>query len=129
MGRLVWVLLVAACGGPWGDKTFVDEGDLCFSEEADGVHVVVTAPDCLSSSCSRNVHGSCDAMLDGDRIEITSAIHWEEKHGPLARCTLDCGAATAECGIGELAPGTYTVVFGDDQEQLTVPITESCGPI
>jgi hypothetical protein len=120
------LLLLAACGGPWSEVSFVDEGELCISQEGDGIRIVVDAPECLSSSCSRNPHGTCDATVHGDRITVTSEISWEEHHGRLAECTHDCGRATAECTIDELMPGAYTVVLGDAQQQIVLPVMEGC---
>lgn len=122
------VLGAAACGGPWDDVSFVDEGELCFTAEAGEVHVQVSAPDCLSSCCSRRVGGSCSATVEGRRIEVTSEIHWEQHPGGRIThpCTSDCGDATVECAIGALADGSYTVVLGDEATPLVVPVEPSC---
>lgn len=116
---LVVFSVVAACGR-WGDVSFADEGEVCFSQTLAAVSVEVSAPDCLSSSCTRNVEASCSAAVEGTRIEITSDFSWEEKDR--GTCTLDCGSATAACSVGPLADGTYTVVHGEEEFQLVVPL-------
>ncbi len=122
------VLSLAAACGRWGEVSFTDEGELCFTQQLAAVSVQVSAPDCLSSSCTRNVESSCSATVEGTRIEITSEFSWDEKGGR-APCTADCGIATAECSLGPLADGTYTVVHGEEELQLVVPLEEPGCPI
>lgn len=121
---LVALLLMPSCVGPWDTVAFEDEGELCFAERGGGVSIEVTAPGCLSSSCSRDVAAECSATLEGTRIEVTSSISWEEKQR--GTCTLDCGIAMASCGLDALPAGTYTVVHGEDEVELTVPVVASC---
>jgi hypothetical protein len=122
---LVVIGMTFACGR-WETVTFVDEGDLCFEQRGPSVAVSVTAPDCLSSSCSRDLDGSCTSQLDGTTIVLTSEISWEDDEAKFAQCTSDCGAPTIECDLGELPDGTYTVVHGEEQVSLVVPVTEAC---
>ncbi|HWB76043.1 MAG TPA: hypothetical protein VG755_13835 [Nannocystaceae bacterium] len=129
MKRIVWLLLATACGGPWDEVSFVDEGQLCFSTQSDGIAVEVQAPDCLSSSCSRDPHGTCEATIDGERITITSEFHWEERNGGIKGCTLDCGRVVADCTLAGLAPGTYTVVHGEEEVELVVPLAQEGCPL
>jgi hypothetical protein len=123
------MLWIAACGGQWGEVSFVDEGELCFSSQLDAIAVEVRAPECMSSSCSRDTQATCDATVEGNRITITSDIRWEEKDGGLKGCTLDCGTAAADCNIGQLAPGTYTVVHGEEETELVVPLDREGCPL
>lgn len=123
------LLLLAACGGPWDEVSFVDEGDLCFSTQGSGIAIEVRAPECMSSSCSRDPHATCEATVQGERITITSEIHWEEKHGGLKGCTLDCGIAAADCTLDDVAPGTYTVVHGEEEIELVVPLAQEGCPL
>lgn len=122
---------MVACGARWGTIEFVDEGDVCMGDMDGAIVATISAPDCLSSSCTRNVHGSCEATVDGMRIELTSDISWEEtSNRPLKGCNLDCGIATATCTVGELQPGTYTVVLGEQETEVQVPLGEdSCAPL
>lgn len=129
--RIVLALLVVGgCGGGWEEVSFVDEGELCLGEADGAVVVEVSAPDCLSSGCSRNVEASCTATVLGTEIRISSDISWEEKTGRLARCDADCGIATATCTVGTLADGPYTVAFDEGireiQIQSGVPLEADC---
>jgi hypothetical protein len=119
-------LLAFACGGPWHTISFHDEGDLCFEQQGAAVAVVVSARECLSASCSRDVGGECSASLDGTTITITSEIFWEQNESPVASCTEDCGDASVTCSIADLPAGTYTVVHGEDEQPLVVPTDGSC---
>jgi len=117
-GLMGIVALASACS-PWETVTFVDEGTVCFGVEPS--RLTVRAPDCLSSSCSRNVRGECTARLDGTALTVTSEISWEDNRGPLASCTEDCGSAEVQCDYPTLADGTYTVHFGGEQLPLEMP--------
>jgi hypothetical protein len=117
--------LTFACGR-WETITFVDEGELCFEQRGSEVIVQVTAPDCLASGCSRDVEGSCSAALEGTTIQLTSEIVWEEDESKFAQCKSDCRHAVVECSAGVLAPGSYTVVHGEDEVPLVVPADGTC---
>jgi hypothetical protein len=118
---------VVFCAACWGSVSRENEGDVCFAQRGSDVEVTVTACDCLSGSCSRDVGGNCDAMVMGTTIEITSEIHWEDRGG---QCTDDCQRASVTCTIATPPAGDYSVVFGDQQQQVTVPVVEDCaGPL
>lgn len=129
--RAAWVgigivSVALACGGNWDTVSYTDEGDLCFEQKGGSVTVVVAAPDCLSSSCSRDLDGSCTVSVEGKTILLTAEISWENKHGPLARCTEDCGTPSIDCDLGALAGGDYTVEYGEDEVPLAVPVDSLC---
>ena len=141
MRSIPFLMGFAACvgvGGPttddsgaavddWQPVSYVDEGELCFENQGVDVVVQVTAPDCLSSSCSRNLAGTCEGTLSGDTITLTSDIHWEDNVGEGVACTDDCGAPTVSCTLPALADGTYVVVLGGVETELVVPVVGSCG--
>jgi len=120
------VALVVGCGGPWDTVAVSDEGDLCFEQSGEFVTVTVRAPDCLSSTCTRDVDGSCDVRVEDTAIVLGSDIFWEERNGAHARCSDDCLRATAICSLGRLDPGSYAIVHGEDRFLMTVPVVEGC---
>lgn len=107
----------------WEEVVYTDEGAVCLEADGSDVVVTVTAPDCLSSSCSRNLGGSCEATVDGSTITVTSEITWEEAvAGPNLACTDDCGAPQVTCTIpGGLAAGPYTIEIGEDRVMVDFP--------
>ncbi|MBA2322177.1 MAG: hypothetical protein H0V89_13615 [Deltaproteobacteria bacterium] len=115
-------------GDDWQLVSYLDEGTVCFDDQAAAIVVSVTAPDCLSSSCSREFGGDCEAALDGTVITVTSEITWEQNVGEDVPCTDDCGIPTVTCAIAHMADGTYTVRIGGVESTLEVPITEPCYP-
>jgi hypothetical protein len=128
----VFSMLAMACtgtgsGDDWQPVTYVDEGELCFEQRDSDVAIRVDPQECLSSSCSRAFEGSCTASLQDNTITVSSDIAWEENVGNVS-CTDDCGSTAVECTLPALADGTYTVIFGDQQIELQVPITEPCQP-
>lgn len=120
-------LLLSGCiFESWQTMTLADEGTFCLEGNADEtIDILVDAQVCLSSSCSRNASGSCSAAIDNDIITITSSFEWEEASGNVA-CTDDCGFLGAECEIGPLPAGTYTVMMGDTTETIDIPTTGDC---
>jgi len=105
-----------------------DEGTVCLTSDADEVGTIdVFASVCLSSSCSRSAVASCNAVLDGRVITVTAQFDWQEATGPVA-CTDDCGSLAAECTVGPLEAGTYTLQMGSTVQTVDVPTTEDCSP-
>jgi hypothetical protein len=112
----------------WQPVSYADAGDVCFSQAGSDVQITVTVSECMSSSCTRNFEGTCSATSTGSDVALTSDVHWEENVGA-GTCTADCGIPMATCTLSGLADGTYTVTFGDQTFDLTVPATDDCGPL
>lgn len=110
----------------WQPVSYVDEGEVCFTQGDPDVNVTVTVQDCMSSSCSRAFAGSCTVTVDGTDITVTSDLHWEDNVADNASCTDDCGIPSATCTLPALADGTYQVTIGGTTTTLVVPITEPC---
>lgn len=108
----------------WEPVSFADEGEVCFDADGTDVTVEVAAPGCLSSSCSRNLGGSCAAVVDGTDITLTSEVTWEQDRGVGIACTDDCGLPSVMCTMEDLADGTYTVTHGDETFTLTIPLED-----
>jgi hypothetical protein len=132
MRWIPFVVVFAACigidgiGDNWEPVSWVDEGSLCLENQGTDVVVTVRAPECLSSSCSRDLGGSCEATVDGDVITLTSEVHWEQNNGVNIACTDDCGAPTVSCTIADLPDGTYTILHGAEEVEVVVPLVEPC---
>lgn len=128
MTALVWVAWTGCdlFETQWEEVSYIDEGTVCLEVSGADVTVTVTAPDCLSSSCSRNLEGTCEATVDGTTITVTSEITWEQAvESPRLGCTDDCGAPIATCTIpGGLPDGDYTVEIGGTQQEVTLPDAE-----
>ena len=113
----------------WQAASQTDEGTTCVkagsTDQKASIHV--NGELCLSSSCSRNIKGSCDATLDGSTITVTSQFDWEENVGANVPCTYDCISRIVECGtVGPLPAGTYTLVHGTASEEVVVPNDGDC---
>jgi hypothetical protein len=128
LARLLVVSLLGGCGGGWEIVTRVDEGILCVGQTEQSLTITVIEPDCLSSSCSRDRGGDCSATVDGSTIRVTSEIHWEENEGPLRKCTKDCLSVEVTCQIPAPPEGTYTLVHGEEETSLDVPVEDVCPP-
>lgn len=119
--RPLSLLVTLALGACTDEVEHVDTGRACVRGAPEQAHEVsVDFGLCLSSSCDEVVESSCTATLDGDTIVVeASATVRSSSRGP---CTLDCRPAVASCQTPPLAEGTYTIVYGEDQVPLTVPL-------
>lgn len=127
------VLPFAGCGAfSWEERRVDDEGHVCLSAEAfpfgsalvrldenAPLTVKVVAPTCLSSTCSRDAHGSCDLVRRDQELLVTSRFVWEEK--TRGSCTDDCGQLSATCSSEPLPAGNYAVRHGAEQHALVIP--------
>lgn len=140
---LALAFAASACGTQdtdWAPQSIEDEGQIClftsqaaandpFGEEQETqeyqadepVFVSFVAHTCLSSSCSRSATSTCTASQSGVTITVTGDAAWEQNVAEGATCTADCGILSDACETGALQAGTYQVVFGTLQQELTVP--------
>lgn len=135
---LTCAMLLPACIDQ--DVTFRDEGRLCLYTESSpdpwgspseqrveahqAITFQVTLTDCLSGSCTNNREASCEAVLDGNTVRITSQGAYTDNGGLLQGCTSDCHVVSAACSLDEGLPeGEYTVVHGEDVMSLSVAST------
>jgi hypothetical protein len=119
---LVSLVLLGACTT---EEDHVDEGAACVAGEVGQPHdVSVDFGLCTSSSCDQVEHASCTATLEGTTLTIEATARIRSKDG---QCTLDCGSVTAGCQTPPLPAGVYTLVYGEDSVELTVPVaTATC---
>ena len=113
---------LAACDAESERTEYENRGATCVTSDADGtLHVTVEFASCLSSSCSTLSDNTCSLQLSGNQILLTSqAIIETQLEGP---CTDDCRAASAQCTLASVPPGTYALVHGDTAENLELPTT------
>lgn len=110
-------LLLFACAPEVTTRTLTDEGTVCLS---DGGDVVVTFPDCLSSSCDTLVSAECSAeLVDGEVVVHAEAVI--ESQG--TACTADCGLVQATCTM-PLVEDPETVSFSYAGENT--PLDATC---
>ena len=104
MHRFLPFLLLAACADT---AIFEDSGTVCIDEATDQVLVQVNT--CLSSSCDTLVEASCEAILDGDTLTVTS---YAEVRSEGSTCTDDCGLVRPTCALPDGDLTGVTVVHG-----------------
>lgn len=125
---LIAIIALGCAGEPdprWEQQTLTNQGWICIEGEADAMATAsVNAGICLSSSCSRNAEGSCTAAVEGSTITLTSDFSWEQAMGDIP-CTEDCRQLVVTCEVGVLAGGSYAVVLGEEESEVTIP-AEPC---
>jgi len=136
----VFVALLPACDGSeridtadtdavtWGQVSHIDDGAVCFGDVATDTEstIYIEVDACMSSSCTDDFQGTCEATVEGSEITLNSDIRWDEVTGGNIGCTSDCGIPTASCTLEGLPDGTYTVRFGTQTLTLNVPSSEVC---
>lgn len=100
-----------------------DTGRACISGEGDVRQIDIDFGLCRSSSCEVLLDSSCDVTVEGDTITITSLATIESPKGS-ATCTADCQSANADCETPPIAPGSYTVVYGELSDTIEIPADE-----
>jgi hypothetical protein len=140
LGVVVLSLLLGLSCDPFGtEHTFEDEGRVClypggstaanpFGLQRDplpyqanqALDLVITMPDCLSSSCSHDERATCSAAVEGTTIRVQSAASYRQQG---TTCTDDCGALAARCSTAPLPAGTYDIRHGDTTLTITIPST------
>lgn len=141
MRRVLVSLLAIACSSdptPAGNpRSFVDQGRVCLYPEgtdpgtasvpstdlvtyvADGALLVtVQAPECLSSSCSKDRKAECTVTLRGSVLDVRSQLSFRNEG---STCTTDCGALVARCKSPPLPVGTYRIQHGTSALTLNIP--------
>ena len=100
-----------------------DKGALCLRSGSDGslsVEVIFSTP-CLSSSCSKVVKKSCAVEVAGSDVRVRSHVEIEDVSSEEGQCSDDCNVFIATCGVQSLQAGTYRILHGGDEAQVTVP--------
>lgn len=111
-------------GVDWTYVSYVDEGNLCLQQPYGDLHITVVAPTCVGGEVA-DPQGTCDAVLDGAVITLTSSLTWKEHSGGGADF---CAFVNAMCTVPALPAGDYTLVHGTTSTPLTFPLAEPCVP-
>jgi hypothetical protein len=116
---VVAVLVCLACAEDTHVVEYTDSGSLCVrSTETGSVKVRVLFPACLSSSCDEVISSTCEVTETSGTIQVTAHSQVESEGG---ECTADCGFLVAECESAPLEPGSYTVVYGANADDIVLP--------
>lgn len=143
MSRMTRILLlafwlpaaaIAACGGGSSVDTIENDGRVCLfnpsGAPSDGLEAgeVVARVDfnaCLSGTCDEVRSKTCTATLDGTTVSVDSKASIQRDTG---ECSEDCGLVGANCDVGELDAGSYTLEHGEETFEFTVPSDDAvCG--
>ena len=121
IGTALAVVLSVACGDDsdsareveervYSLRTFDNRGAVCLSPREDATIAVEVVTDvCLSSSCNTLESATCTAVLDGDRLVISSQLMVTTDVTPNGICTADCGAGRVGIACGAIQPDTASV--------------------
>ena len=91
------------------------------------IEIVVYPKGCLSSSCTKVHHKSCDVTVAAADVSVTGLVCVEATGGG-GPCTADCnGGGFATCKLSGLAAGDYVVSLGSVTLKVTLPMTLPVG--
>lgn len=100
-------------------------GTACIAAGADGAQAVtVDFGLCMSSSCDELDSASCSVEQTGSDLKVSSKATVTSTGGPNTVCTTDCRTISATCTGPTLAAGTYTLVYGDTRQAVTLPVVD-----
>src|SRR5688572_20899490 len=122
-----WISSIAiAIGGCASDPdselvTVDNSGAVCLSPSGDRTVVRVVFRRCLSPGCDVPQTQTCNAIVAGDRIEVSSHLEYTS---PTSNRSCDdvCERESAACGTITLPNGTYRLVHGAEEAELVVPL-------
>lgn len=116
-----FTVVLLACGE---DETAVreDQGPVCWSQTEAQLQAVVPLQECLSATCDLHRHSECSLSLEADGIRVRSRFSYVQKSGS---CTPDCGLIAARCTMPLPPSGTYRVLLGDQDSEITLPLVEA----
>ncbi len=113
---MITFLSLLACAPEVTTRTLTDEGSVCVDDGG----IVVTFPDCLSSSCDTLLSAECSATLVDGVLEVHAEAVIESQGN---ECTTDCGLVQATCELPLVEdPETVSLSYAGD----TVPLDEAC---
>lgn len=134
IGLSIWLIATSGILGGCGDEVILDNtGTACLTtsgewpeggqvfETDQSVTVIVRFDECLSSSCDTNRVGSCDVEVSAGRIVISSQGSYTDESGAGSGCTNDCGIFDVTCETGPIPEDEYTVVYGSEEIDLSIP--------
>ena len=114
---MITFLALFACAPEVTTRTLTDEGSVCLDDDGS---IVVTFPDCLSSSCDTLLSAECTASLVDGVIEVHAEAVIESQGNA---CTTDCGIVQATCAM-PLVEDPETVTF--DYAGESTPLDAEC---
>ena len=82
----------------------------------------VYGPHCLNEACDERANLQCWVEREGTNTLVAHA-RFSSLHKDGASCTQDCMELDMACETEELAPGKYSVRYGDKTYPLTIPGT------
>jgi hypothetical protein len=112
-------LLGLTCHDSAEQRVYVDSGALCLRASGDQLRAEVKLLDCVTSSCNRQVAGSCNVSQHERQLSIASRLVLQHEK---TRCATDCSNWTLRCEIPAPSPGSYDVVFGTARASLAFPL-------
>jgi hypothetical protein len=137
---LRWLLasaLGAALAGCTSDRvevtTYRDEGDVCLmSRLADGsadaglTVVAVVVFDACESYCAEINGATCDIVVEGDRIVLSSRAGVRRTITSDSACPDECLEVKAFCSSELPGAGTYTLEHGSRRSTVELPGSDAC---
>jgi len=135
-GTTLVLALLTSCGqdadsGPddeverqYTQRIFENRGAVCLSPREDALAVNVVFDLCLSSSCNQVDGATCTAVLENDRLVVSSQVTFTSDVTPNRDCTADCGGSVgASCGVIAPPSTSIGVVYGSRRtNMLTLPL-------
>jgi hypothetical protein len=115
------VALALACSAPPVTTVFNNEGGVCLVSEPSGaLRAKIVFSECIGG-CETPTVAVCAVKDTGTGILRISSRGEVTTEG--GACTLECSTFTTTCTSAPIAPGPYTVTYGDRSSQVTLPTT------
>lgn len=136
---LVALLLLGGCfPGEPQTRSFEDTGSICIGVSSpwesggdpllagETASVSVLFAECLSSSCSANLDGSCTVSQYESGATVSSSGSYDDTSGVDGVCTMDCMSFQAECGEITIPDREFAIIHGDAHFYLEPGVERRC---
>jgi hypothetical protein len=118
---------VVACDGDddeWRTVVVENSGPVCLTSDNGMLNARVSIDACVNAICRKELATVCQAAVSSGRITLTSKAEILEATDE-RDCPDGCGPAVAACSVALPVDGSYTVVHGSDQADVTIPLSGS----
>jgi hypothetical protein len=108
----------------WRTVVVENSGPVCLTSGNGMLNTRVSIDACVNAVCRRELATVCQADVSSGRITLTSKAEILEATDE-RDCPDGCRPAVTACSVALPADGSYTVVHGSDQTDVTIPLSGS----
>lgn len=107
------------------DAVYENTGSLCLTQVGSQITINTDFGICLNGCSGASPAPRCSAAFESGTITVSSRADITTYISADRPCTTDCRSALAECGLTVPAEGYVSVVYGAEQANVRLPLTDA----